>query len=127
MAIIATAYINLDKIPEDKIHQGKSGRGVRISVALNNEITEWDDEKREFVPSETGNNVAVTVGQSKEEIEAKDKKVFLGNGQVKWTDGDMPPIPKSNYEGKPYVRGGDQGQRESSKDSESGMDEDVPF
>jgi arginine decarboxylase-like protein len=41
-----------------------------------------------------GNNVAITIAQSKEEREAKKPKVYLGNGKVTWTDGK---IVKAEY------------------------------
>ena len=41
-----------------------------------------------------GNNVAITIAQSKEEREAKKPKIYLGNGKVTWTDGK---IVKAEY------------------------------
>ena len=36
-----------------------------------------------------GNNASVFVTQTKEEREAKAKKVYVGNGKVTWTDGKI--------------------------------------
>jgi len=36
-----------------------------------------------------GNNVAITLQQTKEQREAKTDKVYLGNGKVVWTDGKI--------------------------------------
>jgi hypothetical protein len=36
-----------------------------------------------------GNNVAITLQQTKEQREAKEKKVYVGNGKVAWTDGKI--------------------------------------
>ena len=36
-----------------------------------------------------GNNVAITQQQTKEQREAKEKKVYVGNGKVAWTNGKI--------------------------------------
>ena len=36
-----------------------------------------------------GNNASVFIQQTKEEREAKAKKVYVGNGKVQWTDGKI--------------------------------------
>jgi len=36
-----------------------------------------------------GNNASIYVQQTKEEREAKAKKVYVGNGKVQWTDGKI--------------------------------------
>jgi hypothetical protein len=36
-----------------------------------------------------GNNASVFIQQTKEEREAKVKKVYVGNGKVQWTDGKI--------------------------------------
>lgn len=36
-----------------------------------------------------GNNVAITLQQTKEQREAKEKKVYVGNGKVAWTNGKI--------------------------------------
>lgn len=75
MAQIISASIDLMKIDKSKIVEGKNGaKYVNISVILN-------DEKDKF-----GNDCAITLGQSKEEREAKEAKVYLGNGKTVWTN-----------------------------------------
>ena len=53
-----------------------------------------------------GNNVAITEQQTKEQRDAKEKKVYVGNGKVAWTNGkievaskkeDTPFYPRSPY------------------------------
>lgn len=39
-----------------------------------------------------GNNVAITLQQTKEQREAKEKKVYVGNGKVVWTNGKIEVI-----------------------------------
>lgn len=41
-----------------------------------------------------GNNVAITEQQTKEQREAKEKKVYVGNGKVIWTNGKIEVIKK---------------------------------
>jgi hypothetical protein len=43
-----------------------------------------------------GNNVAITLQQTKEQREAKEKKVYVGNGKVAWTDGKIEVAKKED-------------------------------
>ena len=50
--------------------------------------TSWDysinDETDQY-----GNNVSFWISQTKEEREAKVKRQYVGNGRIKWTDGNI--------------------------------------
>ena len=81
MASIIKTSIDLTKIPKDKIIEGKKGKYLPISITLNDELDQF------------GNNGPVTVAQTKEEREAKVDKVYLGNVQVVWTNGDNVAVP----------------------------------
>lgn len=48
-----------------------------------------------------GNNASVFITQTKEEREAKAKKVYVGNGKVTWTDGN---IVKAEFVEKPEAK-----------------------
>ena len=76
MASIIATSINLNEIPKDKIIIGKKGKYLPIPVTLYDE------------PDLFGNQGPVVVQQSKEEREAKQPKVYLGNCKVVWTNGD---------------------------------------
>ena len=76
MASIIATSINLSQIPKDKIIVGKKGKYLPITVTINDE------------PDQFGNQGPVVVQQSKEEREAKQAKVYLGNVKVVWTNGD---------------------------------------
>ena len=76
MASIIKASINLNEIPKDKIIVGKKGKYLPITITINDE------------PDQFGNQGPVVVAQSKEEREAKTAKVYLGNVQVVWTNGE---------------------------------------
>ena len=68
---ILSCSIDLTKINKSKIRPHANGsKYYNISVMVN-------DEKDSF-----GNNVAITEGQSKEERDAKEKKVYIGNGKT---------------------------------------------
>ena len=67
MASIIATSIDLNKIPKDKIINGKKGKYLPITITLNDEVDNF------------GNNGPVIVQQSKEEREAKSEKVYLGN------------------------------------------------
>ena len=76
MAGILKTSINLSEIPKDKIIDGKKGKYLPVTITLNDEVDQF------------GNQGPVIVSQSKEEREAKTNKVYLGNVQVVWTNGD---------------------------------------
>jgi hypothetical protein len=76
MASIIKASINLSEIPKDKIIPGKKGKYLPITITIN-------DESDQF-----GNQGPIVVAQTKEERDAKEKKTYLGNVQVVWTNGD---------------------------------------
>lgn len=70
---IIGARIDVDKIDKKKLFQGKNGRYLSIDIIVNEELDEY------------GNDTTITVQQSKSEREAKEKKVYLGNGKTVWT------------------------------------------
>ncbi len=85
MAGIVRASINLDKIPKDKIYQGKKGKYLSITFTVNDEVDNY------------GNQGPVIVDQTKEERTAKADKVYLGNVKVVWTNGTFPnPAPRED-------------------------------
>ena len=70
MAQIISASIDLTKIDKSKINNHKNGSAYyNIDIFIN-------DEKDQY-----GNDCAISQSQSKEEREAKDKKVYIGNGK----------------------------------------------
>jgi len=76
MASIIKASINLSEIPADKIITGKKGKYLPITITINDELDQFN------------NQGPIVVAQTKEEREAKQKKIYLGNVQVVWTNGD---------------------------------------
>jgi len=76
MAGIIKGSINLSEVPKDKIITGKKGKYLPITITINDEVDQF------------GNQGPVVVAQTKEERDAKVPKVYLGNVQVVWTNGD---------------------------------------
>ena len=76
MASIIKTSINLSEIPADKIITGKKGKYLPVTITLNDEVDQF------------GNQGPIVVAQTKEERDAKEKKTYLGNVQVVWTNGD---------------------------------------
>jgi hypothetical protein len=76
MASIIKTSINLSEIPADKIITGKKGKYLPITITINDEVDQF------------GNQGPIVVAQTKEERDAKEKKTYLGNVQVVWTNGE---------------------------------------
>lgn len=74
MATLASISIDLSKVNKEKLYKGQY---LNLTIALNDETGQY------------GHNVSAYEEQSKEEREAKDKKNYLGNGKVFWTDGKV--------------------------------------
>lgn len=72
MSTLISGSIDLTKIDKSKL---KDGKYLNVQISVNDTTDNY------------GNNVAITVNQTKEEREAKEKKTYLGNGKVVWTDG----------------------------------------
>lgn len=68
---IISASIDLTKIDKSKINNHKNGsQYYNIDIIIK-------DEKDQY-----GNDCSITANQSKEERDAKTKKVFIGNGKT---------------------------------------------
>ena len=89
MASIIKTSIDLTKIPKDKIIDGKKGKYLPVTITLNDEVDQF------------GNQGPVIVSQSKEEREGKVDKVYLGNVQVVWTNGEN--VPAAPRDGGPAL------------------------
>ena len=76
MATIINASIDVTKIPKESLIKGKKGTYADVTVFIN-------DETR------FGNNASIAMSMSKEEREAGQEKIWLGNGRVVFTDGEV--------------------------------------
>jgi hypothetical protein len=81
MAGIIKARIDVSKLPKEKFYKGKKGVYYEFIVSLNDETNQY------------GQNVSISDSQTLEEREAKKPKLYLGNGEVVWTN-DMIKLAK---------------------------------
>ena len=73
MATILSASLNVAKIDQTKLIDGRTGKFLNVTITINDEVDKF------------GNNASIFESQSKEEREAKIPKNYLGNGKVIWT------------------------------------------
>jgi hypothetical protein len=74
MATLINASIDLTKVDKTKLVKGKY---LNLTIAVNDNLDNY------------GNNVSLTIQQSKEERDLKTSKRYLGNGKVVYTNGDV--------------------------------------
>jgi hypothetical protein len=85
MSAIINVSMRVDALPKEKFISGKDGKVYyNFTISVN-------DEANQF-----GQNVSLTDSQTQEEREAKKPKVYLGNGLVVWTDGNIKAIKKES-------------------------------
>lgn len=77
--------IDVSKIDKTKLIEGKKGMYLNLTVALNDEKDNYD------------NDVSAWQGQTKEEVQSKAPKTYLGNGRVFWSN-DSSTTSQSNNE-----------------------------
>jgi hypothetical protein len=83
MSAIINVSMRVDALPKEKFVSGKDGKVYyNFTVSVNDE------------PNQFGQNVSLTDSQTQEEREAKKPKVYLGNGNVVWTNGEIKTAPK---------------------------------
>ena len=74
---ILSGSIDLTSIDKAKIIKGKEGKQyLNITLMIQDQ-------------SQYGNNIWITQSQSKEEREAKEKSISLGNGAVRWVGSEI--------------------------------------
>ena len=73
MSAIVNFSLDLTKLPKEKMIKGKKGTYINLSLSVN-------DQTNDF-----GQNASVFISQTKEE--KGEKKNYVGNGKVVWTDG----------------------------------------
>lgn len=79
MSAIISGSIDLTKIDKSKLVNGKY---LNVQISINENTDNY------------GNNVSITINQTKEEREAKAKKTYIGNAKVIWTDGNIKAAEK---------------------------------
>ena len=98
MSSLAEVYIKKETLEIMlKVINAKNQSGISLQIGINDETNQW------------GQNVSVSVSQTKEEREAKKDKYYVGNGKVFYTDGkitkaEKKDIPKAE---EPFIPSGD--------------------
>ena len=78
MGALIEGSINLSKLPKEKMSTAKNGdTWYTFTMGVNEDTSEY------------GDNCAIWSRQSKDERDAKEKKGYVGNGKVLWTDGSV--------------------------------------
>lgn len=90
MAKLMNISIDVTKIDKAKLITGKKGTYLNLTVAINDEKDAYD------------NDVSAWQGQTKDEVQAKAQKTYLGNGRVFWssdsTTVQSPPPTNNAYQ-----------------------------
>lgn len=81
METILSASLNVAKIDQTKLIDGRTGKFLNVTITINDEVDKF------------GNNASIFESQSKEEREAKTPKNYLGNGKVIWTSEKKNDLP----------------------------------
>lgn len=93
MSTLIKISLDLSKIETEKVIEGKKGNYVDLTISVNDEVNDYNQ------------NVTVYHSQSKEEREAKENRIFVGNGRVIYHDGDVTVVPfEKNEEPKPKAK-----------------------
>jgi hypothetical protein len=87
MSSIISASIDVTRIDKEKLVKGKY---LNVSIIV-------DDKNDKF-----GNNVSITLSQSKEERDAKAPKTYMGNGKVVWGQGKVEEPTKQTDDSLPF-------------------------
>ena len=85
MSAIINASIDLSKVDSSRIFEKDGRKWLSLSISVNDETN-------------YGNNVGISIAQSKEEREAKQPKTYLGNGKVVWNSGTIVNAIKDEQE-----------------------------
>lgn len=81
MGTLINASIDLTKVDKTKLVKGKY---LNLTIAVNDNLDKY------------GNNVSLTIQQSKEERDLKASKTYLGNGKVVYTNGEVKVAEKQD-------------------------------
>ena len=68
--MIVNGKLDLSKVKKTDIYEGKKGKYLSITVFINDEVDNY------------GNDASFIISQTKEQREAKEARIYLGNGKV---------------------------------------------
>ena len=76
MAQLLSGSICLSDLDKSKLQKGKNGKVyLNMTISINNEFSQY------------GTNAGISIQQTQEEREAKEKKTYIGNAKTVWADG----------------------------------------
>lgn len=76
MSTLVNFSIDLNKVPKTAVTSKNGKAYLNLTMSVNDE-------------TKFGNNTSISIRQTKEQRTAKEKKEYIGNGQVVWTDGNV--------------------------------------
>ena len=83
MSSLSEVYVKKETLKTMlKVLELKNQDGISLNVSIGDETNQW------------GQNVSVSVSQTKDERESKKDKFYIGNGKVFWTDGKITKAEK---------------------------------
>ena len=65
---IINAKLDLSKVKKTDVYEGKMGKYLSVTIFVNDEVDQY------------GNNASIIISQTKEQRDAKEPRVYLGNG-----------------------------------------------
>ena len=68
--MIVNGKLDLSKVKKTDIYEGQKGKYLSITVFINDEVDNY------------GNDASFIISQTKEQREAKEARIYLGNGKV---------------------------------------------
>lgn len=88
MASLHSVYTKREKIIElaEALKNNPEMKGIEFTVSVNDDTNNYQQ------------NVTMTISQTKEQRNAKEKKYYVGNGNTFWTDGKIQTFTKSSQE-----------------------------
>ena len=85
MSSLAEVYIKKEQLEIlVKACNVRNQQGISLQIGINDETNQW------------GQNVSLSVSQTKEEREAKKDKYYVGNGKIFYTDGKITKAEKKD-------------------------------
>lgn len=89
MSHLLSFRLNVKNLPKDKMVKGEKGVYIDLTFSLNDEENEYNQ------------SVSAWIAQSQEERENNQKRNYVGNGRVIWSDGTALPVPKKPEQPQP--------------------------
>jgi hypothetical protein len=91
MGALGSIYLTRDKAKQILDKMDREGlKGVSLDVSLGDKTDNY------------GNNISVYYSQTKEQRDNKDRRVYLANGKVFWTDGTIKRAERKQEENEPF-------------------------